>query len=373
MRITPFGVEQWMNEYETRCRYNLAETCVDSLTVGELLDLSGHADSFLDEVLGMRLSYGEIEGSRRLRTAIAALYDRQSPDNVLVTHGAIGANHLAYLGLVEPGDHVVSVHPTYQQHYSIPESIGARVSLLRLRPENGWLPDPDELAALTSSGTKLVAINNPNNPTGALMDRHLLSEIAAICDRVGAYLLCDEVYRGIDQDDPGTTVSVADLYDRGISTGSMSKAFSLAGLRLGWVTGPRDVLARLSIHRDYSTISVGMVDDALASLALENAERILDRNRTIVRENLAALSTWIDGVEVLDWVRPSGGTTAFLRFGVDMASRDLCVGLLENTGVMLTPGSALEVEGYLRMGYANDIEVLREGLPLIGEYLAGLQ
>ena len=169
MRIEPFGVEQWMNEYETRCRFNLAETCCESITVAELLDLAELGPDHLQEHLSLKLTYGAIEGSDRLRAAIAALYDNQSPENTLVTHGAIGANQLVYLTLVEPGDRVVSVVPSYQQHTSIPESIGADVVRVPLRVEHGWQLDLDELVAEITPGTKLVTLTNPNNPTGALV------------------------------------------------------------------------------------------------------------------------------------------------------------------------------------------------------------
>lgn len=373
MQIQPFAVEEWMNEFETRCDYNLAETCVESLTIAELLTLADHrADDLRDELLAMKLTYGDIVGSERLRTLVAGLYDTREPNDVVITHGAIGANHLVHLTLVEPGDRVVSAVPNYQQHTSIPASIGAEVRPLRLRAENHYLPDLDELADLVGERAKLVAITNPNNPTGSLMGRAMLEEIVAICDRADAWLVCDEVYRGIDQDEPGTTASVADLYDRGISTGSMSKAFSLAGLRLGWITGPTDVIRSAMAHRDYSIISVGMVDDHLACIALEHADVILRRNRSLVRANNATLGEWVDGQSDVWWVRPSGGTTALLHYAHSVPSRDLCVDLLATTGVLLTPGSALDAEGTLRIGYANNPKVLTEGLPRLGDYLRGL-
>jgi len=370
MKIAPFGVEQWMNEYETRCDYNLAETCCDSITIQQLLDLAGTTPEALQaELLPMRLTYGAIEGTDRLREAVAALYERQGRHNVTITHGAIGANHLVHLTLVEPGDRVVSVLPTYQQHYSIPESIGADIRILRLREEQGWLPDLDELADHVRGGAKLVVINNPNNPTGSLMDRGCLEQIVAICDQAGAWLLCDEVYRGIDGEDPGTTASVADLYDRGISTGSTSKAFSLAGLRLGWAVGPTSLTEDLLIHRDYNTISVGMVADLLATIALENADAILQRNRDLTRTNREILAAWVEAEPRITWVEPKGGTTALLKYDVPMTSREFCVRLVEETGVMLTPGSALGVEGYLRIGYANNPQVLVNGLPRLSDFL----
>ncbi len=370
MKIRPFAVEQWMNEYETRCAWNLAETCVESLTVAELLDLAGVRDTFLDSLLPLKLTYGAIEGTTRLRDAIAALYATRSRHDVVVTHGAIGANHLLYLALVEPGDRVVSVLPTYQQHYSIPESLGADVRILRLREENGFLPALDELRALAGDSAKLIAIANPNNPTGALMDGAFLERVVEIADAAGAYLLCDEVYRGTDQEDPGVTPSVADLYRRGISTGSMSKAFSLAGLRLGWIAGPPEVIRAVSIHRDYNTISVSMVDDLLASIALEKKETILQRSRRIVRGNLATLDRWVSAEPRVSFVKPRSGTTALLKYDFDIPSWDLCVRLVEQTGVMLTPGSAFDMEGHLRIGYANNPDVLKEGLSRMSRFFA---
>ncbi len=370
MRIRPFGVEIWMNEYETQCEWNLAETCVASLTVGELLDLAGASTDGLERMRSLRLTYGAIEGTERLRAAIAALYETQAPGNVLVAHGAIGANALLYATLVEPGDRVISVQPTYQQHYSIPESLGADVRILRLREGNGFLPDLDALRGLMTTQAKLIAINNPNNPTGALMDRAMLEAIAAIAREHDAWVLCDEVYRGLDQEGGGTTASMADLYERGISTGSMSKAFSLAGLRLGWIVGPRALLDAVSIHRDYNTISVGVLDDHLAALALEHAGDVLARSRRITRTNLAILDAWLATQPALGWVKPRSGTTALLKVNTGEPSRDFCVRLLRDTGVMLTPGSVMEMEGWVRMGYANATHVLETGLERMGAWLA---
>jgi aspartate/methionine/tyrosine aminotransferase len=372
MKIKPFGVEIWMNQYETQCAYNLAETCVESLTVAQLLDLAGKRDAILDELLPLKLTYGAIEGTERLRGNIASLYARQKPENITVTHGAIGANMLVYATLVEPGDRVISVLPTYQQHYSIPESLGADVQIHKLREENGFLPDLDEIARLVTPNTKLIAITNPNNPTGSVMDRAMMQRIADLAARVGAYVLCDEVYRGVDQLGDELTVSMADLYARGISTGSMSKAFSLAGLRLGWIVGPQDLIHAVSIHRDYNTISVGMLDDHFASIALEHRDAILKRNSAIVRENLAVLDRWVAEEPAIAYVKPKGGTVALLKYDFDLPSRDFCVRLLEAEGVMFTPGSALDMEGYVRIGYANNRAVLEEGLPRVSRFLRTL-
>lgn len=369
MKIRDFAVETWMNRYETRCELNLAETCVDSLTVAELLAIAGRSAESFDELKAMKLTYGAIAGTKRLRGHIAALYERQAIGNVVVAHGAIGANALVYAALIEPGDRVVTALPTYQQHYSIPESYGANVQVLRLRAEHVFLPDLNELEALATPGTKLIVLSNPNNPTGALMDEAMLRDIVAIAKKCGAWLLCDEVYRGLDQRDSGRTTSIADLYERGISTGSMSKAYSLAGLRLGWIVAPTDLLDAVIVHRDYNTISVGMIDDYLASLALEHSEAILTRSRGIVRENLAHLDRFMAAQPRLSWVRPSSGTVALLKYDANVTSESLCLQLLDRTGVMLTPGSVMDMEGHLRIGYANANAILVKGLSRLNEFL----
>lgn len=370
MKIEPFGVELWMNEWETRCAFNLAETCVASLTIAQLLQLTGRNDTDLAELLPLKMTYGAIEGSDRLRAAIAGLFDRQKPANTIVTHGTIGANMLVHKTLVSRGDHVVAVVPTYQQHYSIPESIGAQVEQLRLREEDGWLPDLDALQAMVTPRTQLIALTNPNNPTGALIDRAMMKKIVQIARQADAWILCDEVYRGTDQVGAGMTASVVDLYEKGISTGSMSKAFSLAGLRLGWIVGPEDLIGDVMIHRDYDTISVGMIDDHFAALALEHKDKVLARSQQITRGNLGVLSDWVEDEPGITWVKPKSGTTALLKYDLPMPSRDLCVALLEETGVMLTPGAALGVEGYLRIGFANNPEILQAGLARVSGFLS---
>ncbi len=372
MKIDTFGVEMWMNEWETKCEFNLAETCVESLTIDELFQLSGKNKKDLSEILSLKMTYGEIKGSDRLRTAIAALYDKQTFENVLVTHGTIGANMLVHKTLVNSGDRVVSFIPTYQQHFSIPKSIGADVHFLKLREENNWLPDLDELKQLVIPGTKLIALTNPNNPTGSLIDKEMLAQIAEIAAEAGSWILCDEVYRGTDQQGTGMTASITDIYEKGISTAGMSKAYSLAGLRLGWVTAPHEVIEDVMIHRDYDTISVGMVDDYLATVALESVDRLLERSHKITRGNLSYLSSWLDGETKLSWVKPRSGTTALVKIELPIKSYDFCVKLLQTTGVMFTPGAAMGMEGFIRVGYANNPEVLRAGLSRVSEYLKNI-
>jgi aspartate/methionine/tyrosine aminotransferase len=358
-----------MNEWETRCTYNLAETCVASITVEELLALSGGSADDLSGLLSMKLTYGDIEGSPRLRTAIANLYANQCAEDITVTHGTIAANMLVHKAIVEPDDHVLSIVPTYQQHYSIPKSIQADVTTLALREEDGFLPNLEALKASVKPNTKLIAFTNPNNPTGALIERPMLEDMADIADSVGAYLLCDEVYRGTAQVGDGMSPSIVDLYSKGISTAGMSKVFSLAGLRVGWVIAPQEVREQVLIHRDYDTISVGMINDHFAAIALEHADKVLARSHEITRGNLALLEAWIAKEPKVSWVKPRAGTTAMLKFNIPVTAREFCIDLVTKTGVMLTPGDAFDMEGYARIGFANNEQTLTEGLAALSEYL----
>ena len=173
------------------------------------------------------------------------------------------------------------------------------------------------------------------------MPPEMLAEIGEIASAAGAWVLCDEVYRGTEQEGDALGPSIVDVCERGISTGSMSKAFSLAGLRLGWIAGPAEVIDAAMHHRDYSTISVGMIDDYLAMIALEHADLVLERSRSIVRANLAVLTDWVEGEPGVSWVKPAAGTTALLAYDLDMGSREFCIELLAETGVLFTPGSCL--------------------------------
>ena len=369
MYIEPFLVEEWMNAYEGGARYNIAETCVESMSLRELCAYTNEDESeFMCKIARLKLTYGDITGYPPLKEGIASLYRGLKGENVITTHGAAGANHHLFLSLLSPGDKVVSVMPTYQQLYSIPRSLGARVEILKLRKENAFLPDLDELESLVGNDTKLVCINNPNNPTGALIDAETLGNIVEIARRAGAYLMADEVYRHLTQDDTYSE-SVADMYEKGISVGSMSKTFSMAGLRLGWIaTRDEKAMREFLTHRDYDHIRSGMLDERVAALAVKNKEAVFARNRGIVRENLAILDEWIRWEKLFDYVKPSAGTTALVYYDRDIHSYRFARELYEREGVFVTPGDCFGEAKCFRIGYACDKNTLIAGLNGLSAY-----
>lgn len=375
MKISDFGVEQWMNKYETKAKYNLGETCVSPFSLHTLLETVGVDETqFMTKLLNKRLTYGAIEGATELKKEIAQLYwPALTPGEIVTEHGAIGANNLVLNTVVEPGDEVVVVTPTYQQLQSIPEALGATVKLLQLRPANHYLPAVQELKSLVNAKTKLIILNNPDNPSGALMMADELRPIIDVARSVNAYVLSDEVYRHLTQTDTYSP-SIIDLYEKGISTSSFSKVFSLAGLRLGWIaTHDQGLMKQLLTHRDYATISCGVLDEMVGTLALQHREEILKRNRQIIRQNLTILEKWVNSEPHISWLKPQAGTTTLLHYDFPLASTEFCDRLMKEHQTLLVPGSCFDIEGTVRIGYAFESEHLKAGLAQVSDFLKELE
>ena len=358
MKIAGFKIEEWMNRYCPKAVYDLTTTCISPLSINEL--------PFSKEIFNTKLDYGDIEGSLRLKDAVKSLYENQEIKNITITHGAIGANQLVFLSLLEKGDEVVSIVPTYQQHYSIPEALGCNVKLYFLKEENKWLPDIEELDKIITPKTKLLCLNNPNNPTGSVIPDRQLEEIVKIAQKKNVWILSDEVYRGLNLAGNPYSKSVADIYEKGISVGSMSKTYSLPGLRVGWVIGREDLINEINHQRQYNTISVSILDDYFASVALENRDAIAERNFGIMHSGVNTLNNWLKNNPKFQCTMPTGGTTVLLKYNLDMPSREFCKKLQSQTGVALLPGETMEIEGYARLGFCA--ENLQEALNKITEF-----
>lgn len=371
MNIKPFAVEEWMNAWETGAKYNIAETCVDSVSLDELFALTQEdKQDFLEKFCARRLTYGDIEGKPEFKQGVCKLYRTLQPEEIVPTHGATGANHHVFYSLLSPRDRVISIMPTYQQLYSIPESYGADVQIVKLKKENNYLPDIEEIKALITPNTKMICINNPNNPTGALMSTSFLQELVELARANGIYILCDEVYRHLTQTDEWCE-SIVDLYEKGISVSSMSKVFSLAGLRLGWIASHDKAFIKSCLsHRDYNLISCGMFEENVAALALKHSDKILARNRQLVRKNLQILTEWVEQEPHVQFVKPRAGTTALVYYDLPLASYSFCEKMYKKTGAFVTPGDCFEEPQSMRIGYACDSDTLKNGLRAISEFIA---
>lgn len=371
---------------------NIAETCAAPISIDELTAISTDEAGPQTLHLSTKLGYGVIRGSDTLRERVASLYEWCAPeplpfDNVLITQGAIGANFLLFYTLLGPGDHAICVYPAYQQLYGVPQSLGAEVTFWRLRKETGYVPDVSELESLVKDHTKMIVLNNPNNPTGSTIPRAVLSSIVEFAKARGIIILCDEVYSPLyhslptEVDMPPSILSFG--YDKTISTGSMSKAWSLAGLRLGWIASRDEGIINAAANsRDYTTISVSRLDDQVASYALSPSVRptLAQRNLELARTNLDLLDKFVgERHGNCDWTKPTAGTTAFVQFtheGRPVDDVAFCLSALRETKVMLLPGSKCfghdeDFKGFVRIGYVCETKLLREALKALGEFVDG--
>ena len=273
MKIETFALERWMTAWETKTPFDIAESGIFPMSVRELLAFEPQEESsrILTLLLDLRLGYSEAPGTLELRSLIAATYRDTKPEEILVTTGAIEANFLLFNALLEPGDHVVAVYPAYQQLYSVPRAIGCDVALWKLKPETGFRFDLDELERLVTPRTRLIVINTPHNPTGSMLSAEDLRRIDRVASNVGARVLADEAYRWLDI--PGGEPLAPPMRNLGsgnISVGTLSKPFGLPGLRIGWIAGPADLVAKCWATRDYVSLSPGKLNDALAVLAFKH-------------------------------------------------------------------------------------------------------
>lgn len=368
MDIQAFGVEEWLNVWENDAIYDIAGSSIASMTLEEILDLGPQSkEELLADLFAKKMNYGWIEGSPEFKAEAAKLYQRAQPDQILQTNGATGANFLALYALIEKGDHVISLYPTYQQLYDIPRSFGAEVSLWQIQEEEGWLPSLDELRQLIRPNTKMICINNANNPTGAVMERPFLEEVVEIAREVGAYILSDEVYLPLEE---GLDVPpIFDLYEKGISTNSLSKTYSVPGVRLGWVAANSELSDIFRKYRDYTMICAGVFDDFIAAHVLRHKKAVLARNTAIVSENLAIVKKWVAEEPRVSLVFPKHVSTSFIKLDIPEETESFCIRLLKEKGVLLVPGNRFDMPGYARLGYCTKTDILQKGLAALSDFL----
>lgn len=367
-----------MTRHEMHVTYDIAESGILPLRLADLLAwdaAAGNAgNQTLNQLLDLPLGYCEARGTLALRTAIAETYADCGPDNVLVTTGAIEANYLLFNTLLEPGDHVVAPYPAYQQLYSVPRAIGCDVSLWEVGPATNYRYDVGALERLLRPNTRLIVVNTPHNPTGAMLSPAEVRHIYDLAESVGAIVLGDEAYRWLEVQ--GGAPFAPPMFEHGqlgISVGTVSKPFGLPGLRIGWIVAPTEVTESCWGARDYVSLSPGKLNDAIAQLAFKFRRQIIERNTEIITANLASASAWVaEHSDVLSWTPPRGGLLALLRYNLSIDSRELADLLATEYGVMLAPGSAFGLERHLRIGLGQDPPVFRAGLAAAGRCFESL-
>ena len=369
-----FRMERYQSLYWHDVEHDLSESGVSPLTIRELL--GEDVGTFPDTALGYPLS----EGSPETRANVAAWYEGATTENVTLVNGGSEANLLALWALLGREDRLAFMVPNYMQGWALGRSFGAGTDTFSLRQVDGrWALDLDELERAVTPATKVVMVCNPDNPTGSVLSEPEMDAIVAAAERVGAWIVADEIYRGAEVDTDELTPSFWGRSERVVITSGLSKAFAMPGLRIGWVVSAPAMIGRIWERHDYTTLTPGMVSDRLAAHAMrpEVRDRILARTRNNIRTNLPRLEEWIATHPGFSYVRPTAGAITYLTYDLPIGSAELVERIRTEQSVLLVPGEmfGLDPEGAgrgLRFGYGYDIEHTMKGLARADEVFRSL-
>jgi aspartate/methionine/tyrosine aminotransferase len=370
MQIPPFELERYFARYEFSARYLLSSSDCEPLTLKTLLGMADDQNRQLWDEL--TLGYTESSGHPMLRKAIAGLYESLEVEDTLVVTPEEGI-FLAMQALLKPGDHVVCTFPGYQSLYEIPRAIGCRLDFWEPTEERNWRFDLNRLNTLLQSDTRLVVINFPHNPTGALLPREAFDALIDLLRQRGIFLFCDEMYRNLEFE-PNTTLPAAcDDYERAITLGGLSKAYWLPGLRIGWLaTRDRDLIARAALLKDYTTICASAPSEVLAVIALDNKDAIVAAQQNRIHANLKVLEAFMTAHEdCFHWQCPKGGSICFPGLRRAEGAQAFCRTLVEETGIMLLPSPPFQYgDRHVRIGFG--LHNFPEVLERFGDYLSNI-
>ena len=368
VRIAPFEIERFYERWEFRAELMLSSSDCESRPLADLLALEPEA---IERLLALRLGYTEVPGSAELRQAVAGLYEGIEPEHVLALAAAEEGIFIAYHALLEPGQHVVVEAPSYGSAIAVARSTGAEVTLWQRRHEDGWGYDLDELERLLRADTRMLYLNSPHNPTGSTISAGELERLVGMLEERGTVLLSDEVYRGLEHDPALQPPAACEVYQRAISLNTVSKAYGLPGLRIGWLACREPALLDpIKELKLYTSICCSAPSELLVALALRNSARLVGESRALALRNLPLLEDFLDRhSELLEWVRPTGGPIGFPRVRDGRDVTDWCEQTAERAGVLLLPGSVYEQPDHVRMGFGRSS--LPEALARLEADLAG--
>ena len=352
MQIRPFAIERFYERWEFRAELMLSSSDCEALSVADLLALEPDAEARL---LEQRLGYTEVPGSPELRAAVAGGYEQAEAEDVLALAAAEEGIFLAYHALLGPGDHAVVEAPCYGSAIEVARSTGASVSLWQRRHQDGWAHDLDALERLLQADTRIIYINSPHNPTGTQMSHAAFDRVVELAREHEIVLFSDEVYRGLEHDPADRLAAACDVYERAISLGSVSKAYGLPGLRIGWLCS-RDatLIDRIRELKLYTTICSSAPSELLVAVALRHNDDLVERSRRIVLANLPLLDDFLERRrELFQWVRPNAGPTGFPRVAGGFDVQAWCEQTALEADVLLLPGTVYEEPRHLRVGFGR--------------------
>jgi aspartate/methionine/tyrosine aminotransferase len=366
--IDLFAMERMQSLYWYVVEHDLSESGVTPLQVDELLGGRVAPQALLDTRLGYPLS----EGSGQTREHVSRWYPHAGADNVTIVNGGSEANHLTLWSLLEPGDRLAFMVPNYLQGWGLGRHYGEAVDTFSLRPTGStWALDTDELERAVGPKTRIVMVCNPNNPTGHVLTGAEMGAVVEAAERVGAWIVSDEIYRGAEVDTDETTPTFWGRSDRVVVTSGLSKAFGLPGLRIGWAVAPPAIVGELRARHDYTTLAPGLLSDWFAELAMEpdRREELLRRTRGIIRSNLPLLEEWIAAQPRLSYVRPKAGAIAYVEYDLAVGSTELVDRIRTEHSVLLVPGDMFGIGKGLRIGFGFDAERMLEALERVAPSL----
>mgnify|MGYP001417310741 FL=1 len=367
-KFQPFVMERMMSKWENQVDYNLSESGVHPATVRELIP----EPEQVEQLLSTEFVYSQANGIPELRERIAALYPGATSENVLVTVGCIEANLLSLQTLVEPGDEIAVMAPNYLQVWGAAQNLGMAVRTFDLSSDRKWELDVDSLSQAVTDRTKLIAVCNPNNPTGHIMSSAEMDAVVTAADRVGAWILADEVYSGAERLTDEQTPSFWGRYDKVFANNSLSKACGLPGLRVGWIVGPPTEVDEAWARHEYLTISVATLSNQLAAVALspEMRPKLLQRTRDYIRRGYKIFEEWMQSQgDLLSIVPPGAAAIAFPRYELEVNSTTFVERLIKEKSALVAPGDHFGVDRHLRISFGLPAEYLRSGLERIHQLL----
>lgn len=338
MQLPEFRLETHFARWEFSAAHHLTASDAESMSMRDLLAMA--TDEQRAAFDDLWLGYTETWGAPELRAAAAATYETIAPEQVLCFHGASEPIFAANNVLLDADSHAVVVTPNYQSHETLPLAIGDATGV-PLDPDDGWSLDVDRVAAAIRPNTRLVTINFPHNPTGAILSRDRYDALIELCRHHGIHILHDEIFHGLGPSGTEHLPFIADVYEKGLSLNVMSKAYGLPGLRIGWIAShDEEVLARMERMKHYLSICNSGPSEQLAVIALQNRDRIIGRNCAIVDENLPRWTAFFERFpDRFEWSPPDGSCMAFPRYLGDEGVEEFCRRLVEEAGVLLLPST----------------------------------
>ena len=367
-KFQPFVMERLLSKWENQVEYNLSESGVHPASVRDLIP----EPEQVEHLLSTKFFYSQANGIPELRERIAALYPGATSENVLVTVGCIEANLLSLQTLVEPGDEIAVMAPNYLQVWGAAKNLGMVVRTFDLSSDRKWELDVDSLSHAVTDRTKLIAVCNPNNPTGHIMSSAEMDAVVAAADRVGAWILADEVYSGAERLTDEQTPSFWGRYDKVFANNSLTKACGLPGLRGGWIVGPPTEVDEAWARHEYLTISVATLSNQLAAVALspEVRSKLLQRTRDYIRRGYTIFEEWMQSHgDLLSIVPPGAAAIAFPRYELEVNSTTFVERLIKEKSVLVAPGDHFNVDRHLRISFGLPPEYVRGGLERIHQLL----